>query len=335
MAVNEGTNSKSAGDFPAVTSAVVAAVILYVVATLVGKSYGAAFFAIPFFIGLIAGLFSASHPYRDATLAFLAAILLSIGFLQEGVVCLLFALPLFIPGLFAGAACGARLGRYVKNRAQRRGAGAGILMLGLLAQAIDSLMDDPGRHPLHFAEASIDLAAAPERVFAALTAEPMRVNGRWQWFLRLGLPMPSELRLEPSQKRVVLSFNHGKAFADVSELRPGRAFAFHVTRYEIEDPPFHITRLGRGPHYGLRTERVNDWLSLESVRYRLEPTPNGGTRLVRELSWRRHLAPDFYFGWLQQTVMERGQRRLLEFIRGRVDGAPAQGSNGLEPVALR
>ena len=325
-------NMRTQGSFPGVSFALVTAVVLYVVAMLIGKSYGAAFFAIPFFVGLGAGFASQEKPYRNALIAFVLAVLLSVAFLREGVICLLFALPIFLPGLLAGAACGARVRGYAKTRAARRGGAAGILAFGLLAQGVDALSDDPSRHPQHVARAEIALASSPERVFQSLTSEPLRVEGRWQWFLRVGLPMPNELRVFAAERKVRLSFNHGAAFADITEFRANRALAFHVTRYLIDDPPFHITRLGRGPHYGLRTERVQDWLTLEEVRYELEPSASGGTLLRRETRWRRHLAPAFYFAWLQQTVMERGQQRLLEMIRRRVDVAPRSAS-GLEVAA--
>lgn len=62
---------------------------------------------------------------------------------------------------------------------------------------------------------------------------------------------------------------------------------------------------------------MEDWLTILDTRYTLSETNDGQTRLRRRVVWRRHLAPDVYFGWLQQTVMERGQLRLLELIRAR------------------
>jgi hypothetical protein len=35
------------------------------------------------------------------------------------------------------------------------------------------------------------------------------------------------------------------------------------------------------------------------------------------------LAPAFYFGWLQQTIIQRGQDRLLALVRERVIKTPA------------
>ena len=48
---------------------------------------------------------------------------------------------------------------------------------------------------------------------------------------------------------------------------------------------------------------------------------NGRSVLRRRIVWQRHLGPEPYFSWLQQTVMERGQARLLELIDERVQQA--------------
>jgi uncharacterized protein YndB with AHSA1/START domain len=188
-------------------------------------------------------------------------------------------------------------------------------------QAVDGALDDPAHHPLHHATSTAVIAAPPERVFAALTARPLTVEPRWPWFIGVGLPMPSRFSVDAPGPNggVTAVFSHGVARGHVTEWAPGRVLAFAIDRYEIDDLPFHITRLGRGPHYGLHTERVDDWLTLTGARYRLQPAPGGGTTVTRELGWRRHLAPAFYFGWLQDTIMRRGQDRLLELLRQQIE----------------
>jgi len=137
-----------------------------------------------------------------------------------------------------------------------------------------------------------------------------------------GIGLPTPIRLDIDQPAlggdVRATFSHGVARGHVTEWRPRHALAYSIDGYDIDDLPFHITRLGRGPHYGLATERVDNWLTLEGTRYDLTATPAGGTRLRRSVSWRRHLAPGFYFGWLQDQIMARGQHRLLELIRARL-----------------
>ena len=105
-----------------------------------------------------------------------------------------------------------------------------------------------------------------------------------------------------------------------------------VERYQIRDLPFHVTRIGRSPDYGFRSERVEDWLTLLELRYSLAPAADGGTQLSRRTIWRRHLAPSLYFAWLQQTVVERGQRRLLELLREQV--APSLQVSKVAPGGL-
>jgi uncharacterized protein YndB with AHSA1/START domain len=300
------------------------AVLLYCSARAFGKSYSEAFFCSPFFVGAVVGLLGPRRPIRNSLYTLLAALALGVVTLQEGVICIVFSLPLVVPETILGALCGSTIRRYVHDRRRRVGAAALLVLAGLGWQAIDGRLDDPAHHPLHHATSTALIAAPPERVFAALTARPLTVESRWPWFISVGLPMPSRFSVDAPGPggRVTAVFSHGVARGHVTEWVPGRAMAFQIDRYEIDDLPFHITRLGRGPHYGLRTERVDDWLTLTGARYRLQPAPDGGTRLTREVSWRRHLAPGFYFAWLQDAVMQRGQDRLLELLRQRIEESP-------------
>jgi len=146
------------------------------------------------------------------------------------------------------------------------------------------------------------------------------------------LPMPSRMTVQaPSAGgQVTATFSQGVAHGHVTEWIPGRALAYTIDRYDVTDLPFHITRLGRGPSYGLRAERVGDWLTIVDTRWTLVPRAGGGTELRRDLTWRRHLAPAIYFGWLQQTIIQRGQDRLVELVRERVEQpGPAPGGQAL------
>jgi hypothetical protein len=298
---------------------VMATALLYAVGVCVQGSYTASFFAAPFFVGAVVGLLSLRSPFRNALVTLGVALLIGVATLQEGVVCVLFSLPLLVPELMLGTACAWVIRRHVRALRYNNFLAALMVLIGLGWQVAEGLTDDPAHHPMHTATTSLEIAAPPEQVFAALTGRPIEVTGRWPWFLRVGLPMPRRMELaNPGpQGRLRIDFSQGSAYGHVTRWQPGRALTFTIDRYQIDDLPFHITRLGRGPHWGLRTERVDDWLTLLDLRYELEPTP-AGTRLTRVTTWRRHLAPGFYFGWLQQQIIARGQVRLLELIRGRI-----------------
>lgn len=296
------------------------AVVFYVIACLVGGSYGAAFFAIPFFFGFVSGVLAPERPYKTSFAALALALLFAILTFREGVVCTIMALPLLAPLTALGALVGSSLGGRVKSRRGQQG----LLGLGLLVgagwQLEEGLTDDPLRHPLHFATATQEIAAAPADVFSALTEHDLSVASRWPWFLRIGLPTPVRMVVDRPgpDGRLHFDMEHGTAFAKVTAWRAPERLSYAVTHYELHDLPFHITRLGRSPDYGFRKERVEDWLTIQSTTYELEPIAENRTLLRRSLVWRRHLAPDFYFGWMQQVVMERCQRRLLELIAERI-----------------
>ncbi len=314
-----------AGQTVAVVLGVIAAGVLYVGGMLLGGAYDGAFFAFPFFVGIVVGCLSRRRPLRNAGLALLLSLVLAIVTLQEGVVCVLFSLPLIVPETLIGALCGHTLRRFVRARKHQYFLSSLAVLASLGYQAVAGYTDDPTRHPIHVVTSATDIDAPPEAVFRTLTAAPLEVSDRFPWFVRIGLPIPRSLTIhEPGLNAALeIRFDQGVAYGHVTRFRPGEALSFAIDRYEIVDLPFHITRLGRGPHWGLKTERVDDWLTLLDVTYRLERTSAGGTRLERRTTFRRHLSPDFYFGFLQQTVMERCQARLLEAIRERVSEAPA------------
>lgn len=295
------------------------AVFLYIAACCLMKSYGTAFFSIPIFVGFVAGALYPRRPYRASFYTLFGALTLSVVTFREGVVCILFSLPLLIPMLFIGAYAGSTLTSHLKTRRARDASIVLMVFAGFAFIGLSGISDNPIDHPVHVAEGRILIDAPPEAVFAALTEKELRVESRWPWFLRIGLPMPEKMRVEQPVLggRVRFDFSQGTAFARIRTFRAPYELAYGIDRYQIRDLPFHITRLGRSPDYGFRRERVEDWLTVLDTRYTLLAAP-GGTMVSRRVIWRRHLAPDVYFGWLQQAVMEQSQERLLELLRDRV-----------------
>jgi len=309
----------------AVSVAIGVAVALYIAACCFAKSYGMAFFSIPIFVGFVAGVLFPVRPYKASFYALLGALGIAILSFREGVVCVLFSLPLLVPLLLVGAYAGSTTERHVKTRRARDASIVSMVLLGFAWLICDGVTDDPTLHPVHVAEAELSIAAPPEDVFAALTTRELRVESRWPWFLRIGLPMPDRMVVEKPELggRVRFDFSQGTAFARIRTWEPPYGLSYGIDRYKIRDLPFHITRLGRSPDYGFRRERVEDWLTVLDTHYTLVRT-GSGTLLRRRVVWQRHLSPDVYFGWLQQAVMERSQVRLLELVRERIENPRAK-----------
>jgi uncharacterized protein YndB with AHSA1/START domain len=301
-----------------VAVAVGAGTLLYGVACLVSRSYGFAFFGIPVVVGAAAGVLSPSRPYRAALLAVFLGLLLSIVTFREGIICVLMSLPLVIPLALLGASAGSVLRRHVRTRRAQAGTIGVLLLLAMSGQMLDRMCDNPARHPIHVVDSEIDIAAPPDSVFSILTAHEFAVENRWPWLLRIGLPTPERMIVEKPGVggRMRFEYPHMSVFATITRWSPGKELAYTVDRYDVRDLPFHITRLGRSPSYGLREERVQDWLTVLSTSYTFRPSTKG-TTLRRHMVWQRHLFPSLYFSWLQQSIIERGQRRLLELIAER------------------
>jgi uncharacterized protein YndB with AHSA1/START domain len=294
------------------------------------KAYGTSFFAIPYFIGFIVALLTPERPYRKTLNASLAVLGLGLLVLlvvkREGLACVLFAAPLLIALMLLGTLCGVPLRRFIDSRKKRVVTIVSLMLISASWQAVSGHFDDPLRHPQHRVTSEVAIAAAPERVFQVLAGDTT-VTGTWPWMLKLGLPIPRRLVVDRPGPggQLRIEFNHGTAHARITAWEPGRQLAFQVERYQLDDPPFFITRLGRGEHFGLKAERVTEWLSFEEIRYTFARTDDGGTRLTRTTSFRRHLSPDFYFGWLEQSVMQRGQERLLRHLRERIETPATRG----------
>ena len=294
--------------------------VLYAAAGAVMKSYGFAFFAIPYFAGFLVGALSKRRPYFNAVVVMLLSLFILVATFREGMVCVIFALPFFYGLLSFGTWMGTLLGRYLRTRKQQIAAVVSSLLVAVGWQAASGLLDDPSRHPWHRVNSTVAISASPDAVFEALTRQ-IQVSRTAPLLLRIGLPIPRALRIVRPGKGGALrmEFNHGTAHARITSWEPGRALAFTIERYEIADPPFHITRLGRGEHHGLKVERVTDWLTVGEIRYRFDRGPGETTLLSRSTEFQRHLFPDFYFGWLEPLIMKVGQDHLLEALRERIE----------------
>lgn len=270
--------------------------------------------------GLILGFFSQRRPYRNATILLAIAYGLFVALFREGVVCLLFALPVFSSILYSTTFVGHAFFRWRFTRKTK----AGLSILAILIQGgwtvHSNLHYDPVHHPWHEVCSSIAIAAPPATVFDVLTKHEIVLHGPWPAVLRTGLPVPQSMRVVTPGPGGAMQFvfNHGAARARIVGWEQDRLLAFQLDDIVLRDLPFHRTRLSAmnpDDHYGLKTERITDWLTFGKLEFRLEPLADGGTRLTRVTRYQRHLFPTVYFQPLQEYVMTVGAERLLAQLR--------------------
>jgi hypothetical protein len=188
----------------------------------------------------VAGLLSARRAVSNAVLTTGLLLLLSIFALREGVGLCAFRFTPVVRHGHPGALTGKVVRDSLAERRRRRQIGSLFVALGVAWQVIDGWLDEPARHSLHEASASIELAAAPEAIFARLTRRPLELPQRWQWFMHLGLPMARRFEvLEPRVGgRVTTEQSFGTVRARITELEPARTPVYGVERFDVHDPPF-------------------------------------------------------------------------------------------------
>jgi hypothetical protein len=295
---------------------VTALALLYCVGVSVDKSNAsAAFFAGPYFVGFIVAVLSPKRPFRNATITLLVGLLGLIVTLREGILCVLMSLPLLLPELYLGVSCGA----WIRHDLTRRSHQVIAVVLALVSsaawQTYSGKTDRIESHPTYSVRAEKVLDAPPEVVFETLTSG-FAVRRKAPTSLRIGFPVPGDIVFDEPRLdgHVTLNFNHGVMFAHLSDWAPGRRFALHPDSFTLADPPFFITRLGQGEHFGFKAERLTDWVTFQESDWDFLPAPDGKTKLVITNRFTSHLAPEFYFGRIERFVATKIEEFLLDSI---------------------
>lgn len=221
------------------------------------------------------------------------AILLSGPLLNEGIVCLIFAAPLFY-GL------GALLGLSIDHVWARRRPGAqALLAIPLLLMAMEGTVYNLGRA----AEASATrfVPAPPRQVEAALAAVP-EFHRPESLFLRLRFPRPvraSGTGLDPGDQRVI-------EFTPRQPLGIGASPAPRSMTLQVSD-----RSPGRVVFRVVADSTLAKWLDLYEAEVAWHAV-EGGTELRWTLRYRRTFDPAWYFGPIQHYGMTEAADYLAD-----------------------
>ena len=293
--------------------------VLNLFIVLVGKVYVAGFFAMPFVCGFFVGSYVKKRPFLYSLLVLAVGLFILIVTLQEGIICILFALPIFAVELLIGTFCGKYISQHFRYQKYKKSLNITVLLAWMTWYGQDVYFDQSALHPWHEISSKIEINASVGKTFDIL-ANGLKVGGDWPFLLKLGLPIPSILSFDEKKAggKMHIVFNHGSAYGKIKEWQTGRLISFDLSDFIITDEPFHITRLGKKEHFGLKTERVTDWLTFGTIIFTFEKSAKG-TLLTRKTVFQRHLFPSFYFGTLQEFVIEKGHNSLLLKIKAEVE----------------
>jgi hypothetical protein len=201
--------------------------------------------------------------------------------LDEGVICVLMAAPLFYAGAIVPAVIIDNANKRRKE-GEQSGGWQGLLFIPLLAASLEGVVPRTGTS-VEVVNRSLVVAMNPAEVARTIESE-VTVAAKAPGFLRFGFPRPTS------------ASGTGARVGDTRSFR----FATGETVFRITaSEPGHVT-------YTLQsdTSPIAGWLAWRRADLRWSTEPGGGTRLTWQAEYERLLAPGWYFGPLERRAVQ-------------------------------
>jgi hypothetical protein len=273
-------------------------------------------FLVPFLLGYLTIFLLPYKEGHTATGAFFKALLpciviivITIAFNIEGIICWLMAFPII--GIFVGFG-----GVVAFNRKKRRAMAKDLwdfekdeydktgslkisflFLLPILAGLVEG--DSTSSSKVLTIEKQIEVKAAPGIVWTALMANnPARTNIR-RTSLSGMLGFPHHLNTTMHDPTVgssrIATYEKGLEFVEtIKKIEPGRSMTLEITT-----DPSKISKAIMDEHIVIG----GDHIKMQEDEYRLEPLPDGGTRLILSSRFSIHTPFNWYAGIWAQLLM--------------------------------
>ncbi|MDO6432782.1 SRPBCC family protein [Flavitalea sp. BT771] len=274
------------------------------------------FFLVPFLVGYLTVLLLPYKENHTATGAFFKALLpcmvimaITLALNVEGLICWIMASPIII--IFAGFG-----GVMAFNRKKRRAMAKALwdfekedwqkpgslkisflFLLPLLAGAIEG--DSTSSSKALTIEKQIELRAAPGAVWNALIAGSRTLAGPRRTTLSGLMGFPRHLSTTMQTPAVggtrIATYEKGLEFVEaIKKIEPGRSLTLEITT-----DPSKISKAIMDEHIVIG----GDHIKMGEDGYRLEPLPNGGTRLLLYSRFYIHTPFNWYAGIWARLLM--------------------------------
>lgn len=233
--------------------------------------------------------------------------------LWEGLICIVMFAPIALGASSMGGVAAGAIVRFVRSRRSSEASLVCVMCLPLLLSSFEPrflLHQD-----LRNVESVIEIAAPPATVWQNIERVPRIRSAELQssWSHAIGFPDPVEATLSAEGVGGVrhASFEGGVLFIETIDVwEPERRLGFSIRAETEQIPP---TTLDEHVRVGGR------FFDVLYGEYRLEPLPNGGTRL--HLLSRHRVSTDFnwYAHLWTDAVMSDLQRRILLVVKNRAE----------------
>lgn len=280
----------------------------------------ALFLWVPIFVGLVSSLLlglGEPQSYRACLqCAFYSGAIASASILifgLQGILCIVMAAPIVIPGLAIGATMAYHLQRIFDPRDPR--ILRTVLFLCALTPALLGFESRFDRTPpLRSVTTSVVVNAPPERVWGTVIEFPP-IPEPTDWMLRTGIAYPTHATLEEHEGKLIryCHFDTGPFVEPITAIEPPFRLAFDVAS---QPPPMaHLAFADKpGP-------QLEPYFRSRNGEFALEALPDGRTRLTGTTWYTLGLWPQKYWLLWSDEIVHRVHRRVLEHIGNTVDAA--------------
>jgi hypothetical protein len=280
-----------------------------------GGVYGLALFVVaPFAVGAMAesAWNSASLGRAAGTGAFavfvVSLMLFATG--REGAICIVMFLPLGMPLGVLGA--WASQG-YRWSRERRDGITALLLLLPLSAGTLG--FDLTAKPPVFEAKTSVEIAAAPEKVWKYVVSFSEMAPPE-EWFFKAGVAYPERVGITGSGAGATrhCEFSTGAFVEPIEIWDEPRLLQFSVTESPASMREWSFYR-------DVTPKHLHGYLVSKRGQFRLTPLPNGHT-LLEGTSWYQNgFFPAQYWRLWSDAIVHRVHLRVLNNIRTLAEGS--------------
>ena len=324
--LDAGIQPEMESDWPAAAQGIAFALVLGALMVWLGvkekNTYGfAIFLGTPFVAGAVAGFFASrrSTPslqqlLNTCLILALAASVLGVVLAFDGAICIAMCFPLAVALMFMGAVIGRSIAS--GGRAIQRSSASAMILLPLFAMVEPAHM---AHHVLHAVRTSIEVNAAPERVWPQLIGfreiEPPK-----EWYFRLGIAFPTVSYTDGAGIGAMryCGFSTGSVVEQITEWRPNEALAF-----DVKSQPAPMVELS--PYKNLDPPHLHGYVNSKKGEFRLVALPGGRTRIDGTSWYEIDMQPEAYWSAWTDASVHAIHRRVLAHIKREAEaGAAAQ-----------
>lgn len=310
-------------DLAEVVKGVLAGVAIIVAAVLISAltlgAYGwGLFVATPFVVGTTTGYSvnrrtpqtgtrTTAHVLTAGALGGLALLM----FALEGFMCIVLVAPLGLAAAALGGAFGRAIALFGHDGNKP------LMSIAVLPALFALEASMPPATPIDTIE-SIDIAAAPDAVWQAITSEaPIGLSPGLPGLAGLAYPVRSSLKGEGVGATRLGIFSTGTAVERVTEWKSGRVLAFTVL-----SQPSAMEEMS--PYRHLNTPHLRGYVVTGDTRYLLSPLRNGGTKLTLQAQTVLRIDPIAYWEPIARIAFHLNIRRVLKSAKIEAEGQRVQ-----------